>query len=242
MMQQLSKIQWAEILQNNRITNDLDLSIFQAIYSFENHRAYASQIGLILGNRGKTPHSPLNLEIGRYAKRIAEYYEVGFTIRSNQKYKYWDLFFNGWNEGKFFVWQLKADLVEALKETELTGTEFKPEEIPESEYVDLYEGAKKIVIVNAYERNSRARKVCINYWGTTCFVCGFDFEKVYGQIGKGFIHVHHLIPVSQIEKTYQIDPISDLRPICPNCHSMIHSKNPPMTIDEIKALIINKNS
>ena len=73
----------------------MDLAIFQALYSFENHHAYASQIGLILGNKGKTPHSPLNLEIGRYAKRIAEHYEIGFTIRSNQKYKYWDLFFDG---------------------------------------------------------------------------------------------------------------------------------------------------
>ncbi len=95
MTQQLTKIQWIEILQDDRITNDLDLAIFQALYSFENHHAYASQIGLILGNKGKTPHSPLNLEIGRYAKRIAEHYEIGFTIRSNQKYKYWDLFFDG---------------------------------------------------------------------------------------------------------------------------------------------------
>ena len=240
MTQQLTKIQWTEILQNDRITNDLDLAIFQALYSFENHHAYASQIGLILGNKGKTPHSPLNLEIGRYAKRIAEHYEIGFTVRSNQKYKYWDLFFDGWADNKFWVWQLKPDLIAALEETGLTGIEHKPEEIPDSETADLYEGAKKTVIVNAYERNSRARKLCIDYWGTACYACRFDFEKVYGQIGKGFIHVHHLIPVAQIGKTYQIDPISDLRPVCPNCHSMIHSQNPPMTIDEIKALIINE--
>lgn len=240
MTQQLTKIQWTEILQNDRITNDLDLAIFQALYSFENHHAYASQIGLILGNKGKTPHSPLNLEIGRYAKRIAEHYEIGFTVRSNQKYKYWDLFFDGWADNKFWVWQLKPDLIAALEETGLTGIEYKPEEILDSETAELYEGAKKTVIVNAYERNSRARKLCIDYWGTACYACGFDFEKVYGQIGKGFIHVHHLIPVAQIGKTYQIDPISDLRPVCPNCHSMIHSQNPPMTIDEIKALIINE--
>ncbi|MDP4281264.1 MAG: HNH endonuclease [Bacteroidota bacterium] len=238
MAQQLTKLQWIEILLNERITNDLDLAIFQVLYSFENHCAYASQIGLILGNKGKTPHSKLNLEIGRYAKRIAEHYEIGFTVRSNQKYKYWDLFFYGWNEGRFFIWQLKPDLIEALKETGLTGVQFIPEEIPETEMSDLYEGAKKTVIINAYERNLRAKKRCLSHWGTTCIICGFDFEKVYGKIGKGFIHVHHLIPISQIGKTYQINPILDLIPVCPNCHSMIHRQNPSMTIDEIKSMII----
>ena len=237
MTKQLTSIQWAEILQNNRITNDLDLAIFQTLFSFENHCAYASQIGLILGYKGKTPHSPLNLEIGRYAKRIGEYYKIDWTIRRNKTYKYWDLFFNGWDEDRFWIWQLKPNLIEALEETGLTGIEFKPEEIPDAESTDLYEGAIKSVTVNAYERNSRARKRCIEHWGTTCVVCGFNFEKVYGQLGKGFIHIHHLIPVAQIGKIYQIDPISDLRPICPNCHSMIHSQNPPMTINEIKKLI-----
>lgn len=239
MAQQLTKLQWVEILQNNKITNDLDLSIFQALYSFYNHKAYASQIGLILGYKGKTPHSSINLEIGRYAKRIAVHYDIDFTIRSNQKYKYWDLFFYGYEEGRFFVWQLKPELAEALEETGLTGIEFKPEEIPDIELANLYEGAKKIVTVNAYERNSRARKICITYWGNVCSVCGFDFEKVYGLLGKGFIHVHHLVPVAKIGKTYQIDPISDLRPICPNCHSMIHNHTPILTIDQLKDLIKN---
>ncbi len=237
MIQQLTKLHWIEILQNKRITNNLDIAIFQVLYAFENHYAPASQIGAILGYKGKAPHSRLNLEIGRYAKRIAEHYEIGFSTRKNQKYKYWDLFFNGWKDGKYWIWQLKPELVEALVETELTGKEYIPEEIPDDETVKLYEGAKKTVKVNAFERNPWARKLCISYWGTTCIVCGFDFEKVYGEIGKGFIHVHHLIPLSHIGKSYQIDPIADLRPVCPNCHSMIHSQDPPLTIDEIKELI-----
>lgn len=39
----------------------------------------------------------------------------------------------------------------------------------------------------------------------------------------------------------QIDPISDLRPVCPNCHAMLHKKNPPYTIDELRE-IIHQNS
>lgn len=233
----LPKPDWNLIITNSEITTDYDLSIFQALYSFEHHQAYASQIGLILGHSGKTPQSPINLEIGKYAKRIAQHFDIEFTKRANQKFKYWDLFFNGWDDGSFFMWQLKPEIVEALEKNKLTGIELITEEISTEESEGLYEGAKKTVIINAYERNPKARSLCIKHWGTKCTICGFDFEKIYGKIGQGFIHVHHLIPVSQIGKSYQIDPISDLRPVCPNCHAMIHLKNPPINIDEIKKTI-----
>ena len=68
-------------------------------------------------------------------------------------------------------------------------------------------------------------------------VCNFNFEKTYGDIGKGFIHVHHLNQISTIGEGYQINPIEDLRPVCPNCHAMLHQKNPPYPIDELKEMI-----
>lgn len=86
----------------------------------------------------------------------------------------------------------------------------------------LYEGIKEQVIVNRYERNSKARQICINYYGYNCKVCDLNFEKKYGDIGKEFIHVHHIVPLEKIGKEYKIDPIKDLRPVCPNCHAMIH--------------------
>ncbi len=107
----------------------------------------------------------------------------------------------------------------------------------EDEIITLYEGAKQIITVNRYERNNQARKICIEYYGKNCYVCGFNFEKVYGKIGQDFIHVHHLIPLSEINQEYEIDPIKDLRPVCPNCHAMIHRKNPPYTIEEIKNIL-----
>jgi 5-methylcytosine-specific restriction protein A len=88
MATELTTKQWIEILQNNEITKELDLAIFQALYSFEGHKAYASQAGLILGIH----HGSLNFEVGRYAKRIAEHYDINFTARSEKKYKFWDLF------------------------------------------------------------------------------------------------------------------------------------------------------
>jgi 5-methylcytosine-specific restriction enzyme A len=63
-----------------------------------------------------------------------------------------------------------------------------------------------------------------------------------GDIGKGFIHVHHLTQLSDIGQGYEVDPVKDLRPVCPNCHAMLHKKNPPYTIDEIKLNIHTQSS
>ncbi len=99
------------------------------------------------------------------------------------------------------------------------------------------EGAVRTVSVNAYERNPAARRKCIEAWGTKCSVCELEFEQCYGPIGTGFIHVHHLRPLSAIGEAYTLDPIRDLRPVCPNCHAMLHRKTPPYTIDELKVLL-----
>jgi len=99
------------------------------------------------------------------------------------------------------------------------------------------EGAPKQGSVLKYERNPFARKKCLDFYGYTCVVCGFNFEKTYGQIGKDFIHVHHLTQISTVGQTYEIDPIRDLRPICPNCHSIIHKQKTPLTIKEVEQLI-----
>ncbi|MCF0266068.1 HNH endonuclease [Acinetobacter guillouiae] len=106
------------------------------------------------------------------------------------------------------------------------------------ESIEYMEGSKKIILVNAYERNSDARDKCISHYGLNCYVCGFNFETKYGDIGSGFIHVHHLKLISAIGLQYKIDPIDDLKPVCPNCHAMIHKKNPPFTIEELKEIII----
>jgi hypothetical protein len=96
------------------------------------------------------------------------------------------------------------------------------------------EGATRLVAVNVYERNPRARRACIAHYGPRCSACGFDFEATYGDIGRGFIHVHHLKPLCDIDEEYEVDPLQDLRPVCPNCHAMLHTAIPPRTIDELR--------
>ncbi len=111
----------------------------------------------------------------------------------------------------------------------------------ENEFVDEYgnfvEGAAKQIWTNRYERSASARRTCIKKYGFTCSVCNFDFEKIYGQIGSEYIHVHHIVPLSEHSEEYSINPIRDLRPVCPNCHAMIHTRKPPYTIEEMRQLI-----
>ena len=101
----------------------------------------------------------------------------------------------------------------------------------------LIEGSVHTITVNAYERNTLARKACLKHYGTSCVVCGFNFEATYGAFASGFIHVHHLVPLSDIGETYTVDPIKDLRPLCPNCHAAIHLGGQARTIEELRKLL-----
>lgn len=102
-----------------------------------------------------------------------------------------------------------------------------------AEPLKVVEGAKKQVTVNAYERDSTAKPRCISKWGTACVVCSFDFGAAYGELGQGFIHVHHLRPIHTIGESYELDPENDLRPVCPNCHSMLHRRRTALSIEEL---------
>ena len=110
-----------------------------------------------------------------------------------------------------------------------------PEEVPFPETV--WEGAKRSVLVNIYERDQTARAKCIKEWGTICTVCGFDFQRRYGDLDLGYIHVHHLKPLSEIREEYALNPITDLRPVCANCHAMLHRSIPALSIESLKSLL-----
>jgi len=98
------------------------------------------------------------------------------------------------------------------------------------------EGAVIQVLLNKYERDPLARKACIQHYGAVCSVCDTTLESLYGPAVTGLIHVHHIMPLASIGKSKTIDPVRDLRPVCPNCHAVIHSINPPRTIDQVRRM------
>lgn len=234
----LTSLQFVEVLTHPTMISPLALAMFQALYAFEEHKAPASEVAKILGLKG---HPPLNLEVGRRAKEIGKYYEIGRTIRDDGSDRWWDLFFTGIDSGRLFVWKLRPELVAALEETGLTGSDRFPEEVLPTDVGNLSEGALRRIQVNAYERNPIARRRCLEHWGYACSVCDLKMEKVYGDLGKDFIHVHHIIPISSKGESYTIDPVRDLRPVCPNCHAIIHKGPKVMSTDELRAIVSSKD-
>jgi hypothetical protein len=124
-----------------------------------------------------------------------------------------------------------ARIVEELQ----TAPALLPEEIA---YPPLYfEGAIRQVWVNVYERNRTAVLQCKAARGTACVICGFDFGAVYGAEFAGFSHVHHLLPLSEVGREYLVNPVTDLCPVCPNCHAVIHLGGKLRSIEEVRQIV-----
>ena len=70
-----------------------------------------------------------------------------------------------------------------------------------------------------------------------CEICGFDFSKVYGDLGNGFIEAHHTKPISEM-KPDEKTRVEDMLMLCSNCHSMIHRRKPWATKEDIKRILM----
>jgi len=232
----LSKETWSEILSNDEVTDAATMQILKCIFDFEKFEASGGEIAKKLNY---SHHAPLNIIIPNFSKKILSFYSNTIPpLRPDGKIRYWHIPFLGSEGNGKFIWILRPELAEAMekkfgqKETE----ERIAEEIDEKEF---FEGHCKQIFVNKYERDPKARKACLDHFGYACQVCGFDFEKVYGPIGRGIIHVHHhKNKISASKKECKINPLKDLIPVCPNCHTMIHSRREMLIIDEVKALLI----
>lgn len=103
------------------------------------------------------------------------------------------------------------------------------------------EGKSSKRYVTTYERNPENRKRAIAVHGVTCKACEFNFEQFYGAYAKDYIQIHHITPLSELEGPKNINPETELIPLCANCHAIIHRrKNKTLSIDELIELI-NEN-
>lgn len=134
---------------------------------------------------------------------------------------------------------LESSWFKFITDNKVIGKSFIANDILLDTTETFWEGKSKDITQTRYERNPQARRMCIMHHGCSCKICGFNFESNFGDYGKGFIHVHHIEPISERGDEYEIDPKRDLIPVCPNCHAMIHLRRPAYTIDEIKTMKTN---
>lgn len=180
---------------------------------------------------GYPRYGAANMHYGRLGRLVGESMEfdpleerLGTLVTFEKRYGEWH-------------WIMRYQVARALENLDWVGVSEAalPEEIPED--APISEGARRRVYVNAYERSPRARRRCVEHHGASCCICGFDFDKVYGEVAEGYIHVHHLISVAKIGEVYEVDPVNDLRPVCPNCHAVIHRRDPAYSIEEVRAFL-----
>ncbi len=104
-----------------------------------------------------------------------------------------------------------------------------------------YRAGKKIQVgLAGHRRDAAGGDRCVfsfQHYGDTCPACGINFGRRYGDFAEGYMEVHCLISLSEIEEKHTVDPVEDLRPVCPNCHAVIHLRNPPFSIDEARRLV-----
>lgn len=100
------------------------------------------------------------------------------------------------------------------------------------------EGEWQQVIVTQYERSRSNRKACLDHYGPACQACGMSFGDVYGELGTDFIHVHHEVPLHTLGGPQNIDPVKDMKPLCPNCHAMVHRADPPIPVMELREQLV----
>ena len=131
----------------------------------------------------------------------------------------------------------QCDELKSLVET------YNPDQQPELETTvvvqdgSYLEGKRIEVYGKKYERNPAVRKAFLSTQKKPfhCAVCGFDFEKTYGELGKDYIEVHHKKPLSVNGREVEINVYQDLVCLCSNCHTMIHRRKASiMTVEELR--------
>lgn len=92
--------------------------------------------------------------------------------------------------------------------------------------------------VNRFEQDPDARRMCLAFHGASCAACGFSFEVSYGPAGSDAVDVHHVVPPALLGPAYELDPVADLIPLCPNCHAVAHQGvRSPRSVSELRNML-----
>lgn len=70
-----------------------------------------------------------------------------------------------------------------------------------------------------------------------CAVCGWSMDEVYGDAGFGVIHAHHDVAIGS-STAARVTRISDLVPVCPSCHAVLHSSG--LSVSELRKRVVDR--
>ncbi len=214
---------------------DTQLAVLKALLFAPNLSSTAGKLRILLGLAAVFQ---VNGAIGQAGRKVYEALGRHPDGLEQGTFQWWHVIATAESRSNTdgFVWKLREEVAEALEYFGLTRTGQKTaDEVNEQNR--FLEGTVRVVRVNAYERNPVARSRCLQYYGYRCTACLSDLSEIYGQVAEQFIHVHHLRELSTIGEEYEVDPIADLRPVCPNCHAVIHMATPPYTIEKVREFI-----
>ena len=123
-------------------------------------------------------------------------------------------------------WRL--DVLHDFESNLSLGGEFPEGKIVERSHKARERNIKVVSLAKEYFKKQHGRLFCQ--------VCGFDFEKVYGKIGKDFVEGHHTIPVSEMAPDHKTK-VEDIALLCSNCHSMVHKRRPWLGMEDMKKIL-----
>ena len=179
-----------------------------------------------------------NLQIGTLGKRFCNLLNIQPDLSSYNA---------SIREGGFFIiihrhygdyWDMEPNLRVALEDLQIVekttpdslvlDTEISPNEKilrPEGSLIQRW--------VSRYERDPQAIRSALKIHGNKCVGCAIDFKSIYGDDIRDIIEVHHLYPF-KVYGERMTNPETDLIPLCPNCHAVVHSQSKLMTIEELQ--------
>ena len=222
-----------------RVTDE-DKYLFRVHYHAPDRIATAKQIA---NWAGVASWGVVNLRYAKLGHVVCDELGIKPQLRPDDTHRWWSVWSRGWNTPSGFVWQMLPVVAAAFEQLGWVGPSanfVSPDEVVSA--APLVEGAICRVTVNAYERNPEARRRCIKAHQPRCYACEFEFGTTYGSAFAGFIHVHHLRPLSEVGGEYVVDPVEDLRPVCPNCHAIIHHGGRLRSIEEVRQLLAQQRS
>lgn len=236
--------EWKQMLEDKSIFNDKSLKMLRYWYEQEGYSAACKEIvekyATLESDNSKLSVGGFNSIAGNLGKRIKKYLNRFEIFNESGEEKSYPFVFHGWEKANgLFVWQIRSELVQAIKESGLfdnTDVVKHEDGLDSNEFDESRpEGKVRVTYSRQYERDSKNRRTAIQLHGTKCQICGFDFGKFYGKRGEGYIEVHHIKPLYVNDEQVEVDPKKDLICVCSNCHRMFHRKRDYVpTPDELR--------